>query len=120
MSKIFILIIISILLGSSFLPISTAQNVKNSKNPIMDNINGQIIFSPLDSDNTYLLDATGTINHVWPSSYHPGTASSDQIHAPMSAASLPPGSLMNPQTDSKLPQYVPALDCMSPSWSVDR
>ncbi|MCX6661255.1 MAG: aryl-sulfate sulfotransferase [Euryarchaeota archaeon] len=37
-------------------------------------INGQILFSPLYGTTTYLIDATGMINHTWSSSYTPGAA----------------------------------------------
>jgi hypothetical protein len=37
-------------------------------------INGQILFSPLYGQTTYLIDNTGSLNHTWPSSYTPGAA----------------------------------------------
>ena len=38
------------------------------------NFNGQILFSPLYGETTYLIDNTGSLNHTWPSSYTPGAA----------------------------------------------
>ena len=37
-------------------------------------IDGQILFSPLYGETTYLIENTGSINHTWPSSYTPGAA----------------------------------------------
>jgi hypothetical protein len=37
-------------------------------------IDGQILFSPLYGETTYLIDNTGSLNHTWPSSYTPGAA----------------------------------------------
>ena len=37
-------------------------------------ITGQILFAPMDSTETYLIDFTGAVNHTWSSSYLPGEA----------------------------------------------
>jgi len=37
-------------------------------------IDGQILFAPMYSTTTYLIDNTGVVNHTWPSSYMPGEA----------------------------------------------
>jgi hypothetical protein len=37
-------------------------------------INGQILFSPMDSTETYLIDYSGAVTHEWTSSFLPGEA----------------------------------------------
>ena len=37
-------------------------------------IDGQILFSPMYTKTTYLIDTSGTINHTWSSDYFPGEA----------------------------------------------
>ena len=34
----------------------------------------QILYAPMKSTTTYLIDSTGTVNHTWPSEYAPGVA----------------------------------------------
>ena len=36
--------------------------------------NGQILYSPMWSTTTYLIDSSGAVNHTWPSNYLPGVA----------------------------------------------
>jgi hypothetical protein len=38
------------------------------------NVRGQILFAPIDSTITYLIDTTRMVNHTWSSSYLPGVA----------------------------------------------
>ena len=67
-------IIIIFLLGSCFIPLSLSN--KLNKNYMMPSMmdEGNILFSPIWSTNTYLIDNTGTVNHSWPSDYLPGVA----------------------------------------------
>ena len=37
-------------------------------------MNGQILFAPMTSDTTYLINENGTVKHTWPSNYLPGEA----------------------------------------------
>jgi hypothetical protein len=37
-------------------------------------IDGQILYAPMWSTTTYLIDSTGTVNHSWSSSFFPGVA----------------------------------------------
>jgi len=62
---------IIILLSILFIPQSSTQIInKNIKLPF-NMINGQILFSPINSNQTYLIDKTGAINHNWSSNYRP-------------------------------------------------
>ena len=68
--KLYSLIII-ILLSILFIPQSSTQITnKNIKLPL-NMINGQILFSPINSNQTYLIDKTGAVNHTWSSNYRP-------------------------------------------------
>ena len=55
--------------GSSM---SFAQNTtkQSDKNPTITE--GQILFAPMDSWTTYLIDSNGLVRHTWPSTYFPG------------------------------------------------
>ncbi len=68
-------ILISLLL-TCFFPILNCQ-IENQYNKqkiedLQNTLNGQILFTPMTSLNTYLIDNTGVLNHTWPSSYLPG------------------------------------------------
>ncbi len=68
--KLYSLIII-ILLLILFIPQSSTQIInKNIKLPF-NMINGQILFSPINSNQTFLIDKTGAVNHTWSSNYRP-------------------------------------------------
>jgi hypothetical protein len=53
------------------LPEATYEANKNSYSPV---ITGRILFAPMYSFDTYLIDYTGAVNHSWESSFFPGEA----------------------------------------------
>jgi len=44
----------------------------NDSRPKRADIEGQILFAPMDSLTTYLIDRSGAVNHTWTSKYRPG------------------------------------------------
>ncbi|MBU0497523.1 MAG: aryl-sulfate sulfotransferase [Candidatus Thermoplasmatota archaeon] len=63
-----------LLIGTSFLPTSTAQTIHQNSQQTGKTITGQILFAPMTTTTTYLISNTGTVNHTWSSSYLPGEA----------------------------------------------
>jgi Arylsulfotransferase (ASST) len=75
-----------LLIGSIFTSSSIASSINTSQNSLQSNIpehqvaestnmiDGQILFAPIFSTTTYLIDRTGAVNHTWSSSYLPGQA----------------------------------------------
>ncbi|MBN1860335.1 MAG: aryl-sulfate sulfotransferase [Candidatus Thermoplasmatota archaeon] len=72
--RIVILSIVFLLSGICFAPGSIPQRFKldNWQSQMM--LDGQILFAPMNSFTTYLIDKNGEINHTWSSSYLPGEA----------------------------------------------
>jgi hypothetical protein len=73
-SRIGILSIIFLFIGTCFIPLSSPQTVFHIVTQGTKTITGQILFAPMDSTTTYLIDNTGTVNHTWSSDYAPGEA----------------------------------------------
>ncbi len=53
-------------------PVSIAQQSDTQLLPQPTIIDGQILFAPMMSLTTYLIDRTGAVNHTWASDYFPG------------------------------------------------
>jgi hypothetical protein len=72
-SGLTIFFIILILFMSCFMVGSLSQKIDliYEQSAIFDE--GQILYSPLFSTNTYLRESTGMLNHTWHSSYFPGS-----------------------------------------------
>ena len=72
--RVVVFFIIFVLVGTYAVPLSSSQLSlqKLQSNPTM--IDGQILFAPMTSDTTYLIDENGTVKHTWPSEYLPGEA----------------------------------------------
>ena len=69
--------IIFLLIGNPILPISSPRTIfkiTKQSTKINETIEGQILFAPMDSTKTYLIDGTGTVIHIWSSDYLPGEA----------------------------------------------
>ncbi len=73
-SKLRVIFIILLIFESCFTVESLSQKIDliNEQSIMIDE--GQILYSPLFSTNTYLTESTGTLNHTWHSSYFPGVA----------------------------------------------
>ena len=72
--RIGILTIIFIFIGISFSPLSSPQEVSHIVPLSVEPINGQILFAPMYSLQTYLIDSNGAVSHTWSSYYFPGEA----------------------------------------------
>jgi hypothetical protein len=71
-SRLVVLTINFLLMGNFFVLSSLPQMIeKNIENSAMI-INGQILYTPMASEVTYLIDSNGNVNHTWSSSYLPG------------------------------------------------
>jgi hypothetical protein len=66
-----ILSIVFSLLGTFFIP-SLAQTTEQTFKQNTMTFSGQILFAPMDTTMTYLIDNTGKVNHTWSSSFLPG------------------------------------------------
>jgi hypothetical protein len=73
-TQVIIFSIILVMIGTIFTPVSLSRNLNQNNEREGRTINGQILFSPLYSTTTYLIENTGVINHTWSSSYTPGAA----------------------------------------------
>ena len=62
------------MIGTCFTPVSLPKNLNDNQKQGGRTINGQILFSPLYSTMTYLIDTTGAVNHSWSSGFTPGAA----------------------------------------------
>jgi hypothetical protein len=70
--KFFTRISIVFLLLGTFIGPSLAQTAEQKFTQDIMTLDGQILFAPMYSLNTYLIDNTGVVNHQWSSSYFPG------------------------------------------------
>jgi hypothetical protein len=66
--------IVFILLGGYFVPISSAYPGNPYIQSSLSMTEGQILYSPMWTTTTFLLESTGTVNHSWASSFFPGVA----------------------------------------------
>ena len=74
--RIFVISIIILLYSTCFAQSYNTQVVnqyyKQNFDELQRTINGQILFTPMTSFKTYLIDSTGIVNHTWSSNYFPG------------------------------------------------
>jgi hypothetical protein len=56
------------------LPLIKTQSIQKSDEQFVNITEGQILFGPLQSKITYLIDKNGIVNHTWASDYTPGEA----------------------------------------------
>jgi len=71
-SRILILSILLVMVGTSFAHGSSSKNYSMIDKQGERSFEGQILFAPLYGTTTYLMDNTETINHTWSSSHTPG------------------------------------------------
>ncbi|MBU0498061.1 MAG: aryl-sulfate sulfotransferase [Candidatus Thermoplasmatota archaeon] len=69
-----LLSIIFLLIGSCSVPISLPRNAELAYQENSMILDGQILFSPMWSTTTYLVDNSGVVNNTWSSSFFPGVA----------------------------------------------
>jgi hypothetical protein len=67
-----VVIIVLLFIGSCFLPAATPHDNKAVLGTLA--FDGHILYAPMWTTTTYLIDNTGAVNHTWPSSYLPGVA----------------------------------------------
>ena len=58
--------------GAFSVPLASSQLTSQTMPRSLGLVEGQILFAPMDSLTTYLIDRNGTVNHTWPSGYLPG------------------------------------------------
>ncbi len=74
-SIVSILFICLLFFGTSVTPLAVLQEGQEiKKTTVPPVLTGQILFAPMYSFTTYLIDYTGTTNHSWGSSFFPGEA----------------------------------------------
>jgi len=66
--------IIFLLFGSCLIPVSLPIKVNQNNQQSAMIIDGQVLFAPMSSNTTYLIDNTGTVTHTWSSNFFPGAA----------------------------------------------
>jgi len=64
--------IIFLFIGAGIIPSSLTQIVNYSPKSLGIFYEGQILFAPIHSTNTYLINNDGVLNHIWSSDYNPG------------------------------------------------
>ena len=69
--RMLIPVIIFLFIGTSFMPLSSPQIVFHIEKQLTTPFDGQILFAPMYSTKTYLIDSTGAVNRTWSSSYWP-------------------------------------------------
>ena len=65
-------ILVLVFVLTCFLPLSSSTKVEKLSNQNTMITEGQILYSPMWSTNTHLLEYDGNLNHTWYSSYFPG------------------------------------------------
>jgi hypothetical protein len=70
--RVIVIQILILLIGTCFTSASLSQD--HNYKQCATTISGQILFAPMWGFTTYLIDNTGTVNHVWSSSFIPGVA----------------------------------------------
>ncbi len=73
-SRVLIFLILLVLIGTSFAPLSSSKNLSTLEGQGGRAINGQILFAPFYDTTTYLINSTGAVNHTWSSAYQPDAA----------------------------------------------
>jgi hypothetical protein len=73
-TRIHVLFIVLLLLAAGFIPLSSSQRTNHQSSLHQTSFDGQILFSPVDSTNTYLIDSSGTVTHSWSHDFLPGQA----------------------------------------------
>ena len=72
--RVFVSLIVLLFFGTCFIPLSITQTINKNHRSFQILDEGQILFAPMWSTTTYLIDSNGTLNHTWTSSYFPGVS----------------------------------------------
>ena len=72
--KLICITITACLLGPSCLPLSATGTTNDNFHHPMPLMDGHVLFAPMDSKITYLIDSSGEVTHNWSSDYLPGEA----------------------------------------------
>jgi hypothetical protein len=72
--QMIVFILLFLFVGIYFLPSSLSHTISQTFEQPSMMVDGQILFAPMWSTTTYLIDSTGTVKHTWPSGYVPGVA----------------------------------------------
>jgi hypothetical protein len=72
--RVTIISVVIILMESSCISFSESQLLSTSSGQTFTINNGQILFAPMNSGITYLIDRNGTVQHTWSSNFFPGEA----------------------------------------------
>ncbi|KYK31299.1 MAG: hypothetical protein AYK22_08040 [Thermoplasmatales archaeon SG8-52-3] len=70
--RMIIFLILILFFGISFIPISITQTINKNYKILTNDSNGQILYAPIYSLSTYLINRNGTIINNWTSSNYPG------------------------------------------------
>jgi hypothetical protein len=72
--KYFVILIIILFIGVGIIPLIDGAFSLEKNNSYFDHetFQGRILFSPMNSKKTYLIDKNGEVNHTWQSNYIPG------------------------------------------------
>jgi hypothetical protein len=70
-ARLVVLTINFLLMGTFFVPSSLPQMVEKNIEKSATIINGHILYTPMASEITYLIDSNGNVKHTWSSSYLP-------------------------------------------------
>ena len=65
-------IIVLLFIGSCFLPVAAPHGDKGALD--MEPFDGHLLYAPMWSTTTLLIDSSGAVNHTWPSNYLPGVS----------------------------------------------
>jgi hypothetical protein len=74
MNRIALFAVIFILVESSSVSFSASVMMNRVSKQSLIPMDGHIVFAPMDSRITYLIDRNGTVEHTWSSTYLPGEA----------------------------------------------
>ena len=71
-SKTISIILVILLLATAYIPIFNTQKVNFFQDPLSIIEEDMILFVPMQSSTSYLIDKNGTVAHTWSSEYLPG------------------------------------------------
>jgi hypothetical protein len=65
-----VVLLVLLFIGSCFFPVASPQDTGTQGR----GFDGLLLYAPMWTTTTYMIDSTGAVNHSWPSSYLPGVA----------------------------------------------